>query len=124
MLKEVVIGGLFIGMMFAAVVASANEMDASGVIRSPTGNHCLDQLMTGLKNKFGKDIKFGSVFLDPNCETSYIWIRTNLCSGHFVGVLPSASSCTAAHYGRVPQYVRRIWAHGDCKRLMPRDVYL
>ncbi|MGE0632086.1 MAG: hypothetical protein AB7O96_06740 [Pseudobdellovibrionaceae bacterium] len=95
-------------------------------VQSETGNHCTDQVRGHLRYLFGNEVNFEKPYSehcnsgDPNCR---YWFKTNLCDGYFVAVNIRGASCSHTHYGFVPIYVTRIWAYGDCKRLMPHDVY-
>lgn len=98
-------------------------------IPSETDNYCVDQSFGHLRYLFGKEIQLKKVFTDgcSSCN-NYDWIKSNICSGYFVASFHGASSCKTTHYGRhawdMPIYITRIWAYGDCKKLMPRDTYL
>jgi len=33
-------------------------------------------------------------------------------------------NCSTTQYGSHTEFMRRAWAYGECRRLMPRDEYL
>ncbi|MGE3757895.1 MAG: hypothetical protein AB7H97_09065 [Pseudobdellovibrionaceae bacterium] len=101
----------------------ALSIEAKGPIPSESGNHCLDQAVQAIKQKFGKQTRILMTHNDSGLESQYLWIRTNLCEGYFVGVYDRNASCTSAHYGFVPSYIKRIWAYGKCRKLLPKDLY-
>lgn len=110
---------VFLGLSVVEVQAGMRK------IPSETGNHCVDQAFGHLRHLFGEDIKMKKALTD-GCSTcnNYDWIKTNICSGYFVSSYNGTASCSSAHYGFVPLYVKRIWAYGDCKKFLPRDSYL
>lgn len=88
-----------------------------------TGNFCLDQAVAHLRYLFGEGIEIKENFFDQGGDVYSFWIKTNLCDGQFVAAVYRNASCTSAHYGFVPLYIRRIWAHDQCKMLLPEDTY-
>lgn len=119
-MKRALVYGLLVGLCSLG----ANAQVFPNRISSETGNHCVDQAFGHLRFLFGPEISLRRIHTDscPGCS-SQIWIRSNLCDGFFVAAFNGTSSCGVAHYGRVPQYVSRVWAHGDCARLLPADSY-
>lgn len=93
-------------------------------IPSETGNHCVDQAFGHLRSLFGVQAKFRRVLTD-SCSgcSSMIWIRSDLCDGYFVANFNGNASCGVTHYGMVPLYVSRVWAHGGCAKLLPSDSF-
>lgn len=92
-------------------------------VPSQTGNFCRDQALAHLRHLFGAGIRFGKTFTALAGDDVSMWIKTDACDGYFVAHLNRNASCTSAHYGFAPTYIRRIWAYGDCAALLPRDTY-
>ena len=88
-----------------------------------TGNFCLDQAIAHLRYLFGDNVEIKDNFFDQGSDVNSFWIKTNLCDGQFVAAVYRNASCTSAHYGFVPLYIRRLWAHDQCKMLLPEDTY-
>ena len=112
---------VLISLGLASTVAAASW----NIVRSETGNHCTDQAIGHLRYLYGENITFSrySETCQSGDQTCKNWFKTNLCKGYFVAENIRGASCSHAHYGFVPMYVRRIWAYGDCQAIMPRDVY-
>lgn len=111
--------------IFSVAFSLSEAFGSWEYMTSETGNHCTDQARGHLRYLFGENLEFSNY--SEACQSSDTtckdWIKTNLCKGYFVVEKIKGASCSHAHYGFVPIYVRRIWAYGDCKALMPHDVY-
>ena len=96
-------------------------------VATPTGNHCLDQMMDRLQNYLQYDVaihKVSSVKGATKAMPDELWVKTNLCDGHIVAVLRHQAACKDIHYGSVPNYIQKIYARGaSCKQVVPEDIY-
>lgn len=115
-------------VVFALLAVSAFSLNAGAWDRaeSRTGNFCKDQYENFLWNHFGPDFEFlevTKVKIPGNGGHYEFWIKSNFCNNYFIATTIPKATCSIAHYGRVPVYVNRVWARGDCREHMPRDVY-
>lgn len=54
---------------------------------------------------------------DRGSNGSEAWVRLDSCSGYVVFDLRADEmDCTIAHYGRIPNYISRVWATRDCRQ--------
>ncbi len=103
-----------------------SDVESWGRTRSRTGNFCKDQYENFLYNTYGQDLVIGKVVKSKtggNGSVTSFWIKTNLCTNYIVAETMAKPTCSIAHYGRVPIYIRRVWFRGDCRELSRRDLY-
>lgn len=110
-------------VLFLAGTGNANAWD---LIEPRTGNHCKDQYENHLYNEFGPEFeiyKVTKVKIPGNGGHTEYWIKSNLCENYLIATTIPKATCGIPHYGRVPIYVNRIWARGDCRDVFGRDQY-
>ena len=118
-MKKLLLGlAMVTGLMTVAGEASAD------VVPSETGDYCRDQALDGLRMLYGDAVEIKEVtFVDGAHETVNYWMKTNVCEGYIVASFVRNASCKAPHYGFVPQYIKRLWAHGGtCVQVLPADI--
>ena len=112
---------LSLAMMITGLISA--EASAQ-VIPTETGDYCKDQALNQLRALYGVEVEIEAVFVDGAHETVNYWMRTNLCDGHLVASFVRNASCKVAHYGSVPQYMKRLWAHGEnCQKVLQEDLF-
>lgn len=114
---------LLLGLTMVLGLVAGSKASAEGVIPSASGDYCQDQALEVLKGLYGEDIKVQTVYVDGAGEGVHYWMKTNLCDGYIVASFVRNASCKVAHYGFVPNYMKRVWAEGQCLEVLPSDLY-
>lgn len=116
------------GLLAAGSMASAEETFSEGffsTVPSASGDYCRDEALVALHDLYGEEAKIEVVaFVDGAHETVNYWMKTNICEGYIVASFVRSAACKSAHYGSVPNYMKRLWAFGgNCVQVLPSDEF-
>ena len=112
-----------VSMLITMGAATAQAEKVFTKIPSETGDYCTDQALGHMRYLFGDEVQIKKVFSESAGEKVAYWFETNVCEGHMVATYFKGSTCGGAHYGSIPLYMQRLYAHGDCQQVMSADSY-
>ena len=83
----------------------------------PHWDVCERQIQCHIEKVIGTTVDSMDIFHDPDGRSDTdAWVKTPLCSGYFVFDMTSSElNCDIVHYGRVTNYIFRVWATGNCR---------
>ena len=114
--------------LVAALVFSVNaQAGFFDRVESKTGDYCKDQLYSYLDYKFGDELVIEKMQTasggSKGSKHKQYWISSNLCEDYIVVFTIAKPGCKVAHYGSVPKLIRRVSGFGDCRSVIPRDLF-
>ena len=98
---------------------------ASQPLPTRTGDYCKDDALDYVADKGWNLIRMKALGWGGKDKLRAYWIEIQACTGYIILELNQPKSdCTMAHYWRRSNFMSRVYAMGDCKRLVPRDEFL
>ncbi len=101
-----------------ALCLSFSANVANGSWGEPVMDVCEKQITSYVEQTLQttvEDIDFYYGDQDRGSNDTTAWVRVGSCSGYYVfDLFASELDCTIAHYGRIPNYISRVWPYGDC----------
>lgn len=87
-------------------------------------DYCRDQALDVLKSLYGESVEIQIIHVDGAGEGVHYWMKTNLCDSYIVASFVRNAPCRSPHAGEVPNYIRRVWAHGmSCQQILPQEIF-
>lgn len=113
---------VFLGLALTIGILVTSTADASTAAIS--GDYCQDQAFEALKQFYGEQVIIKNIYVDSSGEGVHYWMKTNLCESYIVASFVKNASCRTPHIGEIPNYMRRIWAHGEsCLKALPNEIF-